>query len=80
MRRVEPQASNSSGALCRARTRRLYSAGSLSHSSAAWPLRGLELLYFCQSMSAFKLHNEEHSYLFGSPSRLCRLSNTVVIL
>jgi len=37
------QASRSSGALWRARTRRLYSAGSLSQSSAAWPLRGLEL-------------------------------------
>ena len=28
---------------CRASTRRLYSVGSLSHSSAAWPFNGLAL-------------------------------------
>lgn len=39
-----PAGSSSSGVLWRARTRRLYSSMSLSQSSAAWPLSGLELI------------------------------------
>jgi hypothetical protein len=50
----------------RSRSRRLYSLGSESQSSAAWPLRG-ERLY--PSAGRFEEEEqEEGAYLLGSPS------------